>query len=484
MQHVSLLLVIINLTFISLTEKKLLFLTDVHLDLLYDSNSPISDVHCRNKNDYLNHFLNQYDYGKYHCDGTVNLLQSALSHMKLKVPNPDLFIIGGDMVAHKIFQLPFDSDKTENKKIFKQTVEAITSMIKDTFPNVKILPLIGNNDFYEHYNTPNEESRLEQLDFFRRTFFKDKTNCNEDFDSSTERGLYYSYYSNELEMRLIFLNSNFFSLENSNLNALDAETELDWLEGELRASQRKNEKVFILMHIPPYPFCLRSKVLFMMHEDYVRKIELLGLLYRNTIVNILSSHTHWSKMGVRKVIDEAEVFKRRKERFNLIKIATRSSNEDGVKILPTFNFPSLSPINSNNPGYSIVTIEEKRIKNIESYFGDLSSTLDQKMEKTKNVEVTPEKFWVFYYNYKEEFNFSRFDSNELDEFVNKRLKEDSVFRKYSLFIGGYNKNLNEGEYKQYLELIKKDGLIDVESNGKYLRCSNKIFYKFEIEKLC
>src|SRR5690349_4571309 len=84
--------------------KKITYISDVHLDILYDSNTSDSKLlSCRNGKDYLNYFLKEFDYGRFNCNPSEVLFKSALSDMHNKLSNPDLVIIGGDMISHGLY---------------------------------------------------------------------------------------------------------------------------------------------------------------------------------------------------------------------------------------------------------------------------------------------------------------------------------------------------------------------------------------------
>jgi hypothetical protein len=478
--------------------KKIIFLTDIHLDILYDSNSSNNNlIQCKNSKDYLSHFLKTYDYGRYNCNPTEIILKSALNDMKNKIASPDLLILGGDLIAHNLYKFNISNnsnDKTENKKLYKQTFQKIYDSIRVTFPNVKILSLIGNNDFYEHYDTPDESTKLEQEEYFKNIFLTNNNNnlatdFNSDFPLTIANGMYYSFYSNDLDTKFIFLNSNQFSVKNEKFSESDADEQILWLEKELKLSAGINQKVFILMHIPLYPHYFENTVNFMLREAYVKKMEEIGFRYRKNIINYLSGHTHWSKFGVRlnykNENDIKEHFPKFLEKKNIIHPDTKITNNE--TFLSNINFPSLTPVYFNNPGYSIISFDRqnRHITNIENHYADLKETLDDKSEYSLNLEI--KDLWKFSYNFKNDFNFDKFDSGDFSDFISKRLEDKDTMQKYLLYISGYNKDASVGEISKYMDYIKTTGNIDAATATNILSknmfiCSHKILFSSEIDK--
>ena len=96
--------VIICIFFIKITHqnylrksiKNILYLTDIHLDLLYDSNSEINGqfiTRCKNNENLETHLLKSFDYGRYSCNSNENLLKETLADIKKKFSDIDLIII-------------------------------------------------------------------------------------------------------------------------------------------------------------------------------------------------------------------------------------------------------------------------------------------------------------------------------------------------------------------------------------------------------
>jgi predicted MPP superfamily phosphohydrolase len=461
---------------------KILFLSDVHLELLYDSRTTTKQkflLKCKNSTDYLNHEVLPFDYGRYNCNPSVVLLQTALKDIYSKFPSLDLIILGGDLIAHGLYDLSIGLEKEVNKNLYKETFLTIYNEIKKLYPNTKIVPIIGNNDFYEHYQTPDSKSQKEQIDFFKNLYFtgldKDSSNklnfknLNINYDESLNAGMYYSYFDKNLRIKIIVLNSNIFSLKNNKLNRDEAFKQLQFLEDELADVERRNSKCFVVSHIPAFPYYNSKKFEFFYNDDFSRKIEELMYRYKNSIVVTVSGHTHWSKSGVRVKYDESQP-----------RLRYTDKNE---YFFSSINLPSLSPIFYNNPGYSVIIYDKnsRSINNIETHYADLQKTMAND-EFTKNIEISPGDLFSNIYDFKSNLSFTNFDSRDFYDFIYNRLENSEILKSYQLMLGGRNVNSSLEAYKEYVIFMKSQGMIESESNLKIFKCSHKILFTTEADE--
>lgn len=462
--------------------KNILFITDIHLDVLYDSNATNeSPVFCKNVKDFLNFNLNQNDYGRYDCDPPEHLLKILLTSAKNQ-NKIDLIVIIGDFIGHGINDIDL-GDISINKRLLRATYQKIFTHIHNVFPDVPILPVIGNNDFLEHYQTPNSESKKEQTDFIRSLFFNSTVFkpelINKDFYQTTQHGLYYKI--SLLDVDFIVLNSNFYSLKNSNKKPEDSEKQNTWLEKQLKEIEQNDRKTFILFHIPLFPSFYNGTTSFMIEQDFIKYFENLAFKYKNNIIACLHGHNHWAKTSVRTKISEvSKIFTKSvsKANNNLRDFLMQKISKDNQTshFLPTFNFPAVSPTYFNNPSYSILYFnnEEKNIVDIVSHHMNLKNTLHQDLKFSLNNFINVNDFWNIKYSYKKDFGFNSLESNEIYHFVNFRLKHDKkLYNLYSLSLGGFS---NEDYYKHIL--IEK-GMIDYVDQNNFI-CSLKILYEREL----
>lgn len=449
--------------------QKILYLTDIHLDLLYNSESSNEGddyIKCKNSTHYMNNHFNMYDYGRFLCDPSSILLRSTLTEVKSKYPDIEMIILGGDLIAHNLYKLNIINEtKQINKELFKETHKKVFYLIKEFFPNTIILPILGNNDNYEHYQTPSESSRKEQFNFLQKLYFKNddsnlpRKNFNSNFNYTINKGFYYRYKSQELNVNFISLNSNMFSLKNLNNSDLDTIEQLEFLENEL-SNLENSEKTFIMMHIPPYPYYRNNTFKFMYKDKYTKRFEDIMYEYRDKVILTFASHLHSGKVSARV--------------------------REGNYYLSTVNFHSSSPVYLNNPSFSVISYEpiNKKILNIVVHTKDLLQTLDESenYKFSKNNPISSSKLFSTVYNYNVDFKFSKFDSSDFYDFIENRLKQPIIFEKYRNFILASKSINSKSQQETNTNNLLKYGLIDPETNYTHLKCSMVILYQKELDE--
>lgn len=70
-----------------------------------------------------------------------------LETAKQKVPDLNALILNGDFLAH---HMTTDKTADEALAIIKEIMSEDMAMMRSKFPNVPILPSIGNNDVIDH----------------------------------------------------------------------------------------------------------------------------------------------------------------------------------------------------------------------------------------------------------------------------------------------------------------------------------------------
>jgi hypothetical protein len=248
----------------------------------------------------------------------------------------------------------------------------------------------------------------------------------------------------------------------------------------------KNEKGFLMFHIPPYPQYVNNKTEFFYYENFAERMESLVFKYKANIINTLCGHLHWSKGGVRS-FDSMSGHYPGSDTDKLISKYVRFNNflqpkVKKIKYFSLINFPAISPVFNNNPGYSVINFspENKRIVNIEIHFADLHQTLDKNDEFSKDIEVHPEMLFNNVFSYRDDFLFSEFNDEDFYDFIYNRLEMPTLFRNYQLFIAGYSKSIDEDKYEKYVSMLIKGGMIDLNDNFKIFKCSHKVIYTKEL----
>jgi hypothetical protein len=475
-----------NLFSLRKTVKNILYLTDIHLDLLYDSDSPFIGefiFRCKHRKNLEDFTAKPYDYGRFYCNSNENLLKVTLGDVKKKYNDVTAIIISGDQIAHGLSDLDLNKTKEENKILYKKTFSTIYYHLKQTYPNATIITAIGNNDFYQHYDFMEESSRLEQISFLKSLYFEtfDPQYFNSDFNETISNAFYYSQYEPNLNVKFIVLNTVILSLKNQKKSLSDeiAWKQFDFLERELKLAKKGGQSVILIFHIPPFAYYVGNKVEFFYFEEYSQKMEKVIYDFKNIIINVFTGHIHTSKVGVRsRLVGNFLPQKNVDSRFGF---APRSVEIDNY--FSSVSFPSLTPIFSNNPGYSIVKFNPEflKIEEIEIHHADLKKTLNEDMTLSRNVEISPENLFSIKYSFKKDFGFFNFDNSDFYNFISNRINDSEILSKYIMFTIGARNSNEEKDRNISIEIMKKGGLIDIENGYKIFKCVNKIFYSKEID---
>jgi hypothetical protein len=462
--------------------KKILFLSDIHLEILYDSKSSSSKTFkCKNTNDYLRNDFLQYDYGRFQCNPSEILLRSALLKAKNESTTYDIIIINGDHIAHGLYNLKVGNESL-NKELFTKTYERVYEIIREYFPTSITISAIGNNDFYEHYKIPDSASKRNQTEIIKRIVFKDRLYKEQDrfnkyVNYTIEDGLYYSYRFGRT--KFIVLNSNYFYKE---VDAGQSMKQLIWLKDELR-NLRPSEKCFIICHIPAYPHFYNFTPGFFFSEDALRIIRKLMYEYRNKIQAFFNGHTHWNSIRVATYFDNIYQLRRLYKRKNEISKKLSSFMLNSKKqehFFPAFVFSALTPIYMNNPGFTLLQFDgiSSKILEIESHHANLYPTLTDDGFYSIDREVENNLFWDIRYSFRDDLKFTSFDADDIWDFINNRLNDKDLMERYQFVIGGYP--VESPEKEKYLNTLH-EGYVDPDTNFNNFRCSLRVLFQEEYD---
>ena len=304
-------------------------LTDIHYDILYNSAST-NQQYCKNYTDFLNTKTMDYDFGRFKCNTNRNLILSTLSKIKLINNNPQLIILGGDLIAHGISDLPIEDPAS----IWKRTQDEVYSLIRGFFPNTTIITTAGNNDFYEHYNIPVGDSKVQQYSRMQNIFFNNSdliSKLNENYNFTLSEGFYYSFKFND-QLTFISLNSNYFNTKNLINDTSTPYKQLQFLNLTLNLL-KKGTKAILFFHIGAFPQFFNNRTDYYWKSEYVSKLESILYENRDKILLMLNFHIHFTSLGVRKHEIQLNEF-----------------------YMPTIMFPALSPVYRNNPGFAMISL--------------------------------------------------------------------------------------------------------------------------------
>lgn len=316
---------------LSLAYGKFFIVSDIHLDLWYSPKNNYTTL-CHNPNENQTESnSNQSDnnFYQFYCDTSYSLFVSVLEKMQQVDENPEFILITGDLVAHSIMKMNIDGkfDKEKNKERVHETLNNLTITFKNYFPDTQIIPVLGNNDAYDHYDMPTGYFKYEYLNFVY-TLWK----TQEDIPQSFLTDGYYSIKTKS-NYTIICLNTVLFSSRQK--IKLRSWIQLIWLKSQLEL----NENIFIAFHIPP-GFSLYSGGSQSWHDAFVNNFKDIIEKYSSKILGIFGGHYHNSY-------------------FALI---------SGKAIMIN---PSVSPLFGNNPGFRYFEWDKKDFVDFALNFYDL-----------------------------------------------------------------------------------------------------------------
>lgn len=245
----------------------------------------------------------------------------------------------GDFIGHdyRKYYRKFSLDKSPAgyESFLNKTFAYVAQSLANTFPNLDVYPVIGNNDTnVRNYQITPSSPFLSNLANTWAPLIRSHSN-QAAFKARFPVGGYYSVVPPGLpSVKIIALDSVLFS-HRSTRKAADvaANAELVWFANELRSAQLKHQHVLVGMHIPAtvdvsFLGSDQPITLFNLWKPQYKKVFLTLLdTYANEIGGIFSGHLH------------ATTF------YQL-------SLPNGVSI-PEMGTTSISPIFGNAPGFAV-----------------------------------------------------------------------------------------------------------------------------------
>lgn len=247
---------------------RFLHITDIHLDRNYKEGSSVVST-CHRNSPHHKHGgswrAGHWGTGVSDCDSPRHLVNHTLSWIRdnWNVPAAtesdgwpahmfDFIIWTGDSARHdQDTQMP-----RKEEEIIKSNEWAINA-VESTFPDIPIVPNVGNNDIFLH-NTmvpgPSHETRR-----FAKLW---KNQLSEDALETVVHGGYFAKEVLPDRLAVLSLNTLYFYDSNKAVDGcprrhkkdktVDAGTlQLEWLARELAQFRRRNMQVHIIGHVPP-----------------------------------------------------------------------------------------------------------------------------------------------------------------------------------------------------------------------------------------
>lgn len=185
-------------------------------------------------------------YGNYACDSPWTLVQSTLNFMAQKLPKPDFIIWTGDDDSH------VSNDYFSQAKVI-EIINNITQTIKDHFPTTPVIPVFGNHDAYPKHNLPPKPSTLYLA---VGQLWKDWLTGPDSLSTFSKGGYYSMPHPTLPNVTVVGLNTPLYYNKNALVTSDDDDPagQFAWLDNVLRNAANKNQKAYIVSHVPPGVF--------------------------------------------------------------------------------------------------------------------------------------------------------------------------------------------------------------------------------------
>lgn len=380
-----------------------LHLADLHLDSMYREgadNSCPEVLCCRAENGIPTNISRRAGrWGDYtRCDSPYRLVESLIQHTAKQHRDVAYILWTGDNAPH-------DNWRTSRRDMLTAT-STITVLLRRYFPDVPVIPVIGNHDSVPINSFPPRE--VWSTGFSGAWLYSAMADMWKPWlppnaVATLENFGYYSLLVRP-RFRIIVVNTNvayklnFWVLMTARG---DPSNQLRWLTEELRAAFLTGEKVHIVGHISPAD----RDILPAWSHMYYRIIK----NYQTTVSGEFFSHTH---------VDEIQL--------------SKDDNEKPFAV--TYVAPSLSPWKNVNPGYKVYTIDGNRGSKSTLEVTEVARWTVDLTEANRRPTVGPRWYRMFLAS--QEYELRTLSPKNWSSAVSAMLLKDQLFTKYYRNLSG------------------------------------------------
>lgn len=325
--------------------------SDFHLDVNYTAGDGDITKMCWKKTGGSNE-AQPGRFGDYECDAPLDLVESAVDAMRRIHPNPDFIMWTGDDTAH-VDDKYFSTDKVVD------IISSLTNVLKNTFPNTDVLPVLGNHDYHPKSQIPPTENELQtRVADLWKTWLADNY---ADFKSG---GRYYRDIPNT-SVSVVALNTLIWYKSNQ-VTAPESDNDparqFEWVDKTLTQLAERKRKVYIMGHIPPGTF-----------ERYQQKKEGFHWYqerFNKKYIELVQKHAN--------VINAQFFAHHHTDSFRLFFDATNATRPVSYMLLVPGVTPWRSSLSeetgANNPGIRLVTYDTNTglVKEVSTYYLNLT----------------------------------------------------------------------------------------------------------------
>jgi sphingomyelin phosphodiesterase acid-like 3 len=285
-------------------------------------------------------------------DSTFQLYESSLRAIRKNASRAKFIVVSGDLISHSFsckYAALFPKAAPGDYRVFvEKTIAFVVGSLRETLPGVPVYAALGNNDSDcgDYQLDAGGDFLAAEADEFTRGFSSAE---REQAERTFAAGGYYSV-SLPAPMRgtkLLVLDDLFMSRRyetcGGNEDRAPAEQQVTWLEQQLTAARGRDEKIWVMAHIPPgvdpYSTATKGKnicetnkpTMFLSSEALPKAMAKYG----DVIKLAIFAHTHMDEM-------------------RLLEPAEEGTARSGVAVKMA---PSISPVDGNNPAFTVAAID-------------------------------------------------------------------------------------------------------------------------------
>lgn len=335
-------------------------------------------------------------------DASFPLFDSSLRAMRAHAAGVVFITLSGDLISHA-FQCKYNaliphSTPEAYRAFVEKTVDFVIDELEASFPRVPLYVAMGNND------SDCGDYRIDAHSEFLRATGEQVTGNFPPSERAAAQATFAAggYYSVSLpapirNARLLVLNDIFMS-KNYSTCAGKADPEaaagqLAWLHEQLTEARAKNQKIWVMGHIPPgvdlYSTARKlidvcggqSPVMFLSAEKMADELAGFG----DVIQLVIFAHTHMDEMRLLKSGSQG-----------------REGKNVAVKMVP-----SISPIHGNHPSFTLAQVDPSS-----------AALKDYKVFAASNLTGV-DAAWKEEYDFARSFHQAAFSSSALTRLVSE-----------------------------------------------------------------
>jgi sphingomyelin phosphodiesterase acid-like 3 len=330
-------------------------------------------------------------------DTTYTLLQSSLTAMRAQAHSARFITISGDLIAHafpcKYNALFPNATPAQYEAFVVKTLEFVLTEFRAEFPSAPVYAALGNNDSgCADYQLDASSAFLAASGkaFTAKLPLKESKIAEADFAAGGNFSV--ALPAPFQHARLVIIDDLFQSRKYKTCGGKEdsagSTAQIAWLRTELDKARKNHEKIWVMGHIPPGidPYATISKMrnvcggkdpdFFLNNDDLPNTLAEYGDVIRLAIF----AHTHMDEMRL---------------------LDNRSGKPVALKMVP-----SISPVDGNNPSFTIASIDPRT-----------AILRDYRVIAASNQTGIDTK-WEQEYDYAQAYHEPAYSANEVQSLLN------------------------------------------------------------------